>query len=102
MTNRTPELAIAASWIVVIVLAYYLTTKEYRPMSFFTKDLLERAVLTFLQGVLGHLLVFGTEGGWKLVVSGAVMAGISAVKSLIAKRVGDPGDASLVSGGPAA
>ncbi len=97
--NHWPELAIAASWIVVIVLAYYLTTKEYHPMSFFTKDLLERLVATFVQAFLGVVIVSGLDNiDVKAAATAGVAAALSLVKSLIAKRIGDPGDASLVSG----
>lgn len=68
-------------------------------MSFFTKDLLERLVATFVQAFLGVVIVSGLDNiDVKAAATAGVAAVLSLVKSLIAKRIGDPGDASLVSG----
>ena len=73
----------------------------------FTADLLERALKTFVQvfvvtfaGLLVAPANVTDVGAWKAVVvaaaGGAVTAGVSAVTSLLSKRVGDQDSASLV------
>lgn len=90
-------------WLVVAFVAAYaalvifLTLKEYRPMSFFTKDLAERVVVTFVQAFLGVIAVSGLNAiSAKTAGIAGVAAVLSLVKGLIAKRIGDPGTASLI------
>ena len=101
MIHRPSLVALLAAYAALLVLVLYVTLKEYRPMTFFTKDLLERLVATFAQAFVGVIAVTGLDAvSAKTAAAAGVAAVLSLVKSLIAKRVGDPGDASLVSGTP--
>lgn len=72
----------------------------------FTRDLLERALKTFVQTFIATFVAtfvipsdFTTEGLKRAGISAAVAAGataLSAVSSLLSKNVGTPGTASLV------
>lgn len=68
----------------------------------FGKDLLERVVATFVAGFLGAVSLDWasiTNLGWKAwLVTGAVAGGVSVVKGLAAKFIGDKDTASLVPG----
>lgn len=61
-------------------------------MSYFTKDLVERAIRTFVQAALAvvalDLANVTNVDGAKAVGLAAVTAGISAVMSLLTKRIG--------------
>jgi hypothetical protein len=73
----------------------------------FTKDLLERAIKTFLQAGIGAFAAalavpadFADLSAWRAMLLaagvGAVAAGLSAVSSLLSRNVGQPGTASAV------
>lgn len=78
----------------------------------FTADLLERSTKTFVQT---FVVTFGASfvvpnnvadvNGWKAAgaaaLLGAATAAISAVTSLLSKKVGDPTNASIVTAPPA-
>lgn len=99
--NHPGLVTLLAAYVALLVLIVVVTLKEYRPMTFFTKDLLERLVATFVQAFVGVIAVTGLDAvSAKTAAAAGVAAVLSLVKSLIAKRVGDPGDASLVSGTP--
>lgn len=66
-------------------------------MAQFPKDLLERTVFTFVQGVAaaGLTLQMFTDLGWKAWLTVGAGAGVLAVvKGLLAKFVGSPNSAS--------
>ena len=68
------------------------------PMPQFVKDLLERAIKTFLQTFLGALVASSTidlDNGKKALLAG-VAAALSVVSSLISSRFGARGTASLL------
>lgn len=67
---------------------------------FFT-DLLERTVATYVEVVIGLLLVAGPLDLDKIEVSlvAAIPAALAVVKSALASRVGNKGDASLLPAG---
>lgn len=69
-------------------------------MSVFIKDLLERAVKTFVQVFAATLIIPVADvynlAAWKGAVVAAGAAALSAVSSLISKSVGDKDTASLV------
>jgi hypothetical protein len=69
-------------------------------MSVFTKDLLERVVMTFLQGCIGSLVVadVANKTMWLAALGGGVAAVVSLVKGVLAKQVGNSDSASLVGG----
>lgn len=100
MSDLAIALVLAVAYVAVLILALYVSTKEYRPMSMFVKDLVERAVKTFVQ-----VFVAGVGGGsvfeWDLSAArSAAMAGAAAVLSLVfsvvSKRFGNHETASLV------
>lgn len=68
-------------------------------MSVYLKDLLERAVTTFVQFLVGILAVDGVTPfsvDWKAALLGAATAAVASVaKSVMAKAVGDKNSASL-------
>lgn len=64
----------------------------------FLIDTAERAVATYVEVVIGLLLVAGPLDLDKVEVAlvGAIPAALSVIKSAIASRLGNKGDASLV------
>jgi hypothetical protein len=64
------------------------------------RDLLERVLSSALGGFVGGLVVTQPLNGsmWYSAATAGVAAGISVVKGLIAKLVGDKNTASLVKG----
>lgn len=68
-------------------------------LSIFNKDLLERALKTFLQVFIASIVVpadVANINGWKAAIVAAVAAAISGVTSLLSKNVGSGENASLV------
>lgn len=71
-------------------------------MNQFVKDLVERAVKTFIQVFAATLVIPAVSDiysvdAWKAAVVSAAAAGLSAVMSLLSKRVGpSKDDASVV------
>lgn len=65
--------------------------------SVFLKDLRERVIMTFVQGVLGSLVVteLADKGMWLAAVGGGVAAVAALLKGLVAKTVGNRDSASL-------
>jgi hypothetical protein len=61
----------------------------------YLKDMAERALMTALQAGIASYIVVGKDG-WKTAALAAVAAGLSVVKSAIAKKIGDPESASVV------
>lgn len=66
-------------------------------MSAYVKDLVERVLVTFVQGGLGSFVVteMSDKSMWMAVLGGGVAAVASLLKGLVAKGVGNGGSASL-------
>lgn len=65
---------------------------EVKPTKFDWKDLLERAIWTFLEGFMVALpaaLTLEDLDNWWAIIAPAIMAGVSAVKTLIVNLVQD-------------
>lgn len=67
-------------------------------MSAFTRDLVERAAVAFIEGAFAGLVLTSLtdKTAWLAAASAGVTAALSVVKSAFAKRVGSPDSASLL------
>lgn len=66
-------------------------------MNLFTKDLAERAIVSFVEGFLSGLVITGItdKSTWLAAVAGGVSSVASLLKSSVARGVGNTGSASL-------
>lgn len=66
-------------------------------MSLYTKDLVERATMTFIEAFAGSLAItgFSDSSTWYAALGSGVAAVLALAKGLIAKGVGEPDSASL-------
>lgn len=66
-------------------------------MSTFWKDAAERVAVAFAEGVVGGLVLTGVtdKSMWLAALTGGVSAAISALKAIVASKVGNAGSASL-------
>lgn len=66
-------------------------------MSLYFRDLAERVLVTFVEGLLGGLVLtqLTDQNMWLSAAAGGVAAVLALAKGLIAKGVGEPDSASL-------
>lgn len=69
-------------------------------MSAYSRDLLERVAVTFVEGTIGSLVLtqLSDRDMWLAAVGGGVAAVVALLKGLLAKRYGNPESASLSGG----
>lgn len=69
-------------------------------MNAYTRDLVERVAVTFVEGFLGTFIVTQVTDKqmWLSALGGGVAAVVALAKGLIAKRVGNPDSASIDGG----
>jgi hypothetical protein len=63
----------------------------------FRKDAAERVAVAFAEGVVGGLVLTGVtdKSMWLAALTGGVSAAVSALKAIVASRVGNADSASL-------